>query len=254
MTEMIDMTGNGDFVPAAPSAQQAASANAPEHPAFAWLRDQNYSMQGMLYSQVVVKVWDAALAATTAQPIADPNAKNNAVQQAQIWAQEARTQRSIVRDILTYFGLPDRDYKALALIKEKIEGAQPIADVSAPTDEQIMLNGLPVENIQLDWVCSLLSSETIFNGADLLQAFNKLVAFYVAARAAAPVSGQAAQPQPAIQTPESRIREIAKTAALAVAKNAGVAEQLCFPHIYLTLKDALAAPAIQAPTKDTDHA
>lgn len=64
--------------------------------------------------------------------------------------------------------------------------AQPIADMSAPTDEPIMLNGLPVENIQLDWVCNLLTSETIFNGSDLLQAFNKLVAFYVAARAAAP--------------------------------------------------------------------
>lgn len=59
--------------------------------------------------------------------------------------------------------------------------------------EAIMLNGMPVERIQLDWVCSLLSSETIFNGSDLLQAFNKLVAFYVAHRAPAAPSGRTGQ-------------------------------------------------------------
>jgi hypothetical protein len=45
--------------------------------------------------------------------------KDNAVQQAQIWAQEARTQRAIVLSILRYFGLPERDYEALTLIQEK---------------------------------------------------------------------------------------------------------------------------------------
>lgn len=47
---------------------------------------------------------------------------------------------------------------------------------------------------------------------------------------------------------EPRIRAVSVTAAERVAKNAGVAPQLCFPHIYLTLKDALSAPpAPQAP-------
>jgi hypothetical protein len=45
--------------------------------------------------------------------------KENAVQQAQGWAQEARTQRATVLSILRYFGLPERDYEALALIKAK---------------------------------------------------------------------------------------------------------------------------------------
>lgn len=45
--------------------------------------------------------------------------KENAVQQAQIWAQEARTQRAIVLSILRYFGLPQQDYNALTLIAEK---------------------------------------------------------------------------------------------------------------------------------------
>lgn len=47
--------------------------------------------------------------------------KENAVQQAQGWAQEARTQRATVLSILRYFGLPERDYEALTLIKAKVE-------------------------------------------------------------------------------------------------------------------------------------
>lgn len=47
--------------------------------------------------------------------------KDSAVQQAQVWAQEARTQRAIVLSILRYFGLPERDYEALSLIKAKVE-------------------------------------------------------------------------------------------------------------------------------------
>jgi hypothetical protein len=65
-------------------------------------------------------------------------AKDSAIQQAQQWAQEARTHRSTVLDILRYFGLPERDWEALSLIKAKLEAApaaQP-AD-SAMTDEQI---------------------------------------------------------------------------------------------------------------------
>jgi hypothetical protein len=45
--------------------------------------------------------------------------KENAVQQAQQWAQEARTQRATVLSILRFFGLPERDYEALTLIQEK---------------------------------------------------------------------------------------------------------------------------------------
>lgn len=47
--------------------------------------------------------------------------KDNAVQQAQIWAQEARTQSETVLSILRYFGLPERDYEALRLIQQKLE-------------------------------------------------------------------------------------------------------------------------------------
>jgi hypothetical protein len=47
--------------------------------------------------------------------------KDNAVQQAQQWAQEARTQRETVLSILRYFGLPERDYEALTLIRQKVE-------------------------------------------------------------------------------------------------------------------------------------
>lgn len=47
--------------------------------------------------------------------------KENVVQQAQMWAQEARTQRAIVLSILRYFGLPERDYEALSLIQAKVE-------------------------------------------------------------------------------------------------------------------------------------
>jgi hypothetical protein len=57
-------------------------------------------------------------------------AKDNAVLQAQIWAQEARTQRATVLEILRYFGLPERDWEALRLIKAKIEG-----DASGVTGE-----------------------------------------------------------------------------------------------------------------------
>lgn len=43
--------------------------------------------------------------------------------------------------------------------------------------------------------------------------------------------------QTKLQAPsEMRIRAIAEAAALAVAKNASVAPQLCFPHIYLAIK------------------
>jgi hypothetical protein len=49
--------------------------------------------------------------------------KDNAVQQAQQWAQEARTQRETVLSILRYFGLPEHDYEALHLIRRHLEGS-----------------------------------------------------------------------------------------------------------------------------------
>ena len=56
--------------------------------------------------------------------------KENAVQQAQIWAQEARAQRAIVRSILRYFGLPERDYEALTLIQGRMKALkQEVADL-----------------------------------------------------------------------------------------------------------------------------
>ncbi|MFZ2287590.1 MAG: hypothetical protein WAV93_11445 [Bacteroidales bacterium] len=48
-----------------------------------------------------------------------------------------------------------------------------------------------------------------------------------------------AVPQEPVVWTESRIREVSSIAADKVAKNADVAPQLCFPHIYLTLKKAL---------------
>jgi hypothetical protein len=50
-------------------------------------------------------------------------AKDNAVLQAQIWAAEARGQRATVLEILRYFGLPERDYEALHLIRRHLEGS-----------------------------------------------------------------------------------------------------------------------------------
>ena len=50
-------------------------------------------------------------------------AKDNAVLQAQIWAQEARTQRATVQEILHYFGLPEHDWEALHLIRRHLEGS-----------------------------------------------------------------------------------------------------------------------------------
>lgn len=45
---------------------------------------------------------------------------------------------------------------------------------------------------------------------------------------------------------EERILAVATRMAGRIAKNAGVAEQLCFPHAYLTLKEELSAPAAPA--------
>jgi hypothetical protein len=48
-------------------------------------------------------------------------ARDNAVQQARIQAQEARTQRSIVMGILRELGLPEQDWNAERLVVEHVE-------------------------------------------------------------------------------------------------------------------------------------
>lgn len=53
--------------------------------------------------------------------------------------------------------------------------------------EPIMCGDIPVERVQLDAACFYLKEETVFDGMGILEAWNKLVQFYVAHRAA-PVS------------------------------------------------------------------
>lgn len=48
-------------------------------------------------------------------------ARSNAVMQAQIWAQEARTQRSIVQEILQILGIRCGDWEATAKVREWFE-------------------------------------------------------------------------------------------------------------------------------------
>lgn len=70
--------------------------------------------------QAAARTYTVPLYAPTAESTGT-GAKDNAVQQARRWAQEARTQRAIVLDILRYFGLPERDWEALRLIRQHIE-------------------------------------------------------------------------------------------------------------------------------------
>lgn len=73
-------------------------------------------------------------------------------------------------------------------VQEYDEGAvyRAATKAAAPADapsEPIMANGLPVERAQMDWACRFLSENSVFDGNDILQAWNALVAFYVARRA-----------------------------------------------------------------------
>jgi len=52
------------------------------------------------------------------------NDKSNVIQQAEIQAQEARTQKSIVLSILKTLGLPLRDYEAIILVSNKFNEQQ----------------------------------------------------------------------------------------------------------------------------------
>lgn len=62
----------------------------------------------------------AEVSAPAAQQPSD-NAKENAIQQAQIWAMEAKTQRAIVISILKALGLPEHDWEAQRLVLEKFD-------------------------------------------------------------------------------------------------------------------------------------
>jgi len=57
----------------------------------------------------------------------------------------------------------------------------------------IICNGLPVEKVQLDAACRFLKEETAFDGEGILEAWNKLVKFYVANIASLPPAPQTAQ-------------------------------------------------------------
>lgn len=51
-------------------------------------------------------------------------ARDNAIQQARVHAQEARTQRGIVLGILRELGLPEEDYNAERLVVEYVEALE----------------------------------------------------------------------------------------------------------------------------------
>lgn len=73
----------------------------------------------------------------------DDIAKQNAVQQAQQCAQEARTQRATVLSILRYFGLPENDWEALRLIMAKVDvPAEPV---------QAVADLMPKRALFIDW-------------------------------------------------------------------------------------------------------
>jgi hypothetical protein len=77
-------------------------------------------------------------------------AKDNAVLQAQIWAQEARNQRATVLEILRYFGLPERDWEALRL-KAKLEDETPAGvALPVPAGRALPNPGSPEASAMLD--------------------------------------------------------------------------------------------------------
>lgn len=65
------------------------------------------------------------------------NGKENVIQQAQIWAMEAKTQKAIVISILRSLGLPEHDWEAERLVAEKFAEAtrQAVPDVTTTMEE-----------------------------------------------------------------------------------------------------------------------
>lgn len=83
-----------------------------------------------------------------AQPDTDQSAKDNAVQQAQIWAQEARTQQSIVREIGELVGC-DEDWRMVSAVREAL-GAQPADGVSLSSNPGA-LSSKPADGVPSGW-------------------------------------------------------------------------------------------------------
>lgn len=114
--------------------------------------------------------------------------------------------------------------------------------LSAPAAVQaapIMANGLPVESVDLDVVCRFLTENSIFNGADIHRAWNELVAFYVAHRAA-----------PAVGVPADRAAILEEAAQICLAQvGMNDHEQMlakAFAAAIRALKGKPAAPAAKA--------
>jgi hypothetical protein len=88
-------------------------------------------------------------------------AKENAVQQAQQHAMEARTQRGTVLDILRHFGCPEEDWHALSLVKAALASPQQHAQAAQPDA------GTPLA--RLEWILAelgkLFPDESIKYGA-----------------------------------------------------------------------------------------
>lgn len=130
-------------------------------------RGESISFDGELYSTpatykrlVPIAIELARRLHSATAPAAQQQASTatgNAVQQAQNWAMEAKTQRATVLSILNYFGLPEHDYEALALIKAKVKAAQEqvaivpsvVAFLDAAREEQIIDAGEAAELLGL---------------------------------------------------------------------------------------------------------
>lgn len=63
------------------------------------------------------------------------SARSHAAREASRWAAEARGQRSTVLSVLRYFGLPEHDWEALRLIREKLEGLAIGGALASPNDQ-----------------------------------------------------------------------------------------------------------------------
>ncbi len=142
------------------------------HPALLWLSENQSKLNGRLYADVICTVWNAALAATPAQPIA--GMKEPCTSR---WNNESGRYEPV-----------DPDDAATWLKPMSAPAAQPIADVSAQTDERAAFDKAratgqfrPVTEQCPIWYATQLRWEGW-----------EMHAAQVAARAAAPVSGQGA--------------------------------------------------------------
>jgi hypothetical protein len=119
--------------------------------------------------------------------------KDNAVQQAQMWAQEARTQRATVLEILRYFGLPEHDYEALSLIKAKLEASTAPAGVTPELPDAIRV---PLDELHADaqYLAARLANGSMSVSVGAAAIRRKLDAIRAALSAAAP-AGEGVTPE-----------------------------------------------------------